>query len=422
MRSLRIILFLAGKQLRVLSRMRAILAVIFLPGMVLYTVFTLIFAGPAGRPFRVAVVDLDGSPESARLIEMLEKNNVKVIRTDGEGPDDPLLTVETARHRIRKKGEFRVALVIPEGFSKAPNTLTGETHQGVQLHFDETQEMEVQVVAGMVQMAAGRALFKRFEKLLPRGGTSGDAGDESPSAPEEGSPGPESSVHDEPAVDSGMLIKIEKHGLAPQRMQIASKHTFLAGLVPLFLLFGATGAARGLLEELHSGEIRRLLAAPILPAHVLLGQLLSALVVAMLQCYVMYVYAWLVFGVAIWEIASGLLVLTLATCLATTAFGMLMASLCSTCEQLDGLGTMVILAMSAVGGSMVPRFVMPAYMQSFGLFTINGWAYDGFVALIRHEGFAGIWPSCLVLTGIATACATTGSIILARRLRGGPGS
>jgi ABC-2 type transport system permease protein len=98
-----------------------------------------------------------------------------------------------------------------------------------------------------------------------------------------------------------------------------------------------------------------------------------------------------------------------------------MASLCSTCEQLDGLGTMVILAMSAVGGSMVPRFVMPAYMQPLGLFTINGWAYDGFVALIRHEGFAGIWLSCLVLICIASACATTGSIILARRLRRGPG-
>jgi ABC-2 type transport system permease protein len=422
MRSLRIILFLAGKQLRILSRMRAILAVIFLPGIVLYTVFTLIFAGPAGRPFRVAVVDLDNSPESARLIEMLEKNNVKVVRTENEEADGPPLTVETARYCIRKKGRFRVALVVPAGFSEAPNVLSGEAHQGIQLHFDETQEMEAQVVAGIVQMAAGRALFAHFENLLPSVETTTDAGQESPSAPEERHPGADTSDQDQSSADAGMLIKIEKHGLAPQRMKIAAKHTFLAGLVPLFLLFGSTGAARGLLEELHSGEIRRLLAAPILPAHILLGQLLNALVVAMLQCYVMYIYAWLVFDVAIWEITGGLLLLTVATCLATTAFGMLMASLCSTCEQLDGLGTMVILAMSAVGGSMIPRFVMPAYMQSLGLFTINGWAYDGFVALIRHEGLAGIWPSCLVLTCIAAACATVGSIILTKRLRRGPGS
>lgn len=404
MRSIRIILYLAGKHLLILSRMRAIVAVIFLPGIVLYTVFTLIFQGPAGRPFRVAVIDHDNTPASSTLIDMLSKNNVVVIRTEDERPDGPPLTVESARRLIRKKGKFRVALVIPEGYSEAPNVMSGASHQGLELHYDETQDMEAKVVTGMVQMAAGRALFERFEALLDTSSASAD------------------SEQDASAKKSGMLIEIHRHGLSPERMVIAAKHTFLAGLVPLFLLFGATGAARGLLEELHSGEIRRLLAAPIQPAHILLGQMLSAMAVAMLQCFVMYGYAWLVFGVAIWHIAVGLLVLTLATCLSTVAFGMLMASLCSTCDQLDGLGTMVILAMSAIGGSMVPRFVMPAYMQPLGLFTINGWAYDGFIALIRNEGFAGIWLPCLVLVLVATGCATLGSILLTRRLRAGPGN
>ena len=112
--------------------------------------------------------------------------------------------------------------------------------------------------------------------------------------------------------------------------------------------------------------------------------------------------------------------LTLATCLATTAFGMFLAAFCRTSEQLDAFGTMIIMAMSAVGGSMVPRFVMPQYMQPLGLFTINGWSYDGFIALIRNEGLAGIAIPCLVLVGIATGCATIGSIVLTRRLRGQP--
>lgn len=404
MRSLRIILVLAGKHLRVLSRMRAILAMIFLPGIVLYTIFTWIFAGPAGRPFRVAVVDLDDTPASRRLVDMLEKNHVVVIRTENEDPDGPPLTVETARYQIRKKGKFRVALVIPEGFSLAPNILSGDEHEGVQLHYDETQEMEAQVVGGMVQMAAGRALFHQFRKTLSPDESSSDPADPDP-----------------PDADTSLLIRIERHGLIPSRMEIASKHTFLAGLVPMFLLFGSTGAARGLLEEIHSGEIRRLLAAPISPVHILLAQMLNALVLGVLQCTAMYLYAWAVFGVAIWQIAGGLVVLTLATCLATTGFGMLMASLCSTSEQLDSLGTMVILAMSAVGGSMVPRFVMPPFMQNMGLFTINGWSYDGFIALIRNEGLAGAWLPCLVLVCIAAACATAGSAILTRRLRAGPG-
>ena len=88
MRSLRIVFFLAGKQVRILLRMRAVLAVIFLPGVVMYAVFTLIFSGPAGvsRPFRVAVVDQDDTAESRRLIETLSKHNVVVIRTEDEEP------------------------------------------------------------------------------------------------------------------------------------------------------------------------------------------------------------------------------------------------------------------------------------------------------------------------------------------------
>lgn len=404
MRSLRIILVLAGSHLRVLSRMRAIVAVLILPGIVLYTIFTLIFAGPAGRPFRVAVVDLDQTPASRKLVEMLKANDVIVVRREDDNPDRPLLTVETAKASIRRKGLYRVAVVIPRGYSAAPDMLSRSKHKGVDLYFDETQPMEAKIVTGLLQMAAGRALFERFGAMLNL--------DEESSQSQQGN-----TAHEQ---HERMLIKVNRKGVSIKRMSIAAKHTFLAGLVPMFILFGGTGAARGLLDALRDGEIRRLLAAPIQPYHILLGQMASALVVAMIQCYAMYTYAWLVFGVAIWAISGGLLVLTLATCLATTAFGMFLAAFCRTSEQLDAFGTMIILAMSAVGGSMVPRFVMPSYMQPLGLFTINGWSYDGFIALIRNEGFPGIALPCLVLVAIAAGCATVGSIVLTRRLRAQP--
>jgi ABC-2 type transport system permease protein len=403
MRSLRIILVLAGKQLRILARMPALLLVVFLPGIVMYSVFTEIFSGPAGvgRPFRAAVVDLDDTPQSRELIESLAKCNVTTVRTENEEPAGRPLTVESATHQIRKEGKYRVALVIPKGFSQAPSTLNGEVHKGVRLIYDETQPMEAEAVTGLLQLAVGRLLFEGAFKQL---------GNEEPGNKRETEDGPI------------RLIAVEKTGVAIERMQIAAKHTFLAGVVPLFLLFASMGAARGLLEELHGGGIRRLLAAPISPAHVLLGQQCYALILAMLQCTVMYLYAWLVFGVAIWAIAGGLFALTVATCLACTGFGMLMASLCRTGEQLDAIGTTVILAMSAIGGSMVPRFIMPAFMVKLGLFTINGWSYDGFIALIRNEGFAGIAPACIVLLAIAAGCAAVGSLLLARRFRMGTGA
>ena len=375
--------------------MPGILLVIFVPGIVMYSVFTKICEGPAGRPFKVAVIDRDDSAESHKLVEALEKSNVTVIR-EVEGVR---LTEDAAREQIRDDGKFRVALVIPEGFSLAPNVMSGPAHKGVQLIHDETQAMEADAVLGMIQMAAGRRLFQQFTAVRRNLSEPDDAPSD-----------------DAPA----MLIKVEKVGVAIHRMQIAPKHVFLAGIVPMFLLFGAAGAARGLLEEIERGEITRLRVAPISAVHIIFGNLLSMHVVSMLQCYSMYVFAWLVFGVRIWDITIGLFILTLFTALATTAFGLLLGALCRTTQQLDAIGTIVILAMSAIGGSMVPRWVMPEFMQTLGLFTINGWAYDGFISLIRNEGFAGIRNPCLVLWAISAACAAIGSLMLNRRLRALP--
>ena len=41
--------------------------------------------------------------------------------------------------------------------------------------------------------------------------------------------------------------------------------------------------------------------------------------------------------------------------------------------------------MSAVGGSMVPRYVMSESMKQLGKFTFNGWALDGFQKIFWYD-------------------------------------
>jgi ABC-2 type transport system permease protein len=405
MRDARIIVTIAWKHFRILSRSRATLAVIFLPGIVLYTIFTQIFAGPAGRPFKVAVIDRDGSAAAAALIDTLAEQRVKIITTRNEQPDGEPLTEESACESIRRDGKFRVALVIPPGFGEAPNVLSGQRHRGIVMYFDETQETEAEIVTGLVQMAAGRNVFEQMFGLKRSG--RGEADADAPSA---------ATSPAQPA-QPRVLIDVDRRGVAIRRMVVASKHTFLAGIVPMFLLFLSAGAGRGLLDEITSGTIRRQLAAPIHPAHIVLGQQVFAVTLGIVHCYVMYLYAWAVFGVAIWDMTAGLFVLTVATCMATTGFGILLGALSRTGEQLDSIGTMANLAMSAIGGSMVPRWIMPEFMQKLGLLTINGWSYDGFIGLIRNEGLTGTLRETGVLLGMAALFATAGCVLLTRRLR-----
>jgi ABC-2 type transport system permease protein len=77
---------------------------------------------------------------------------------------------------------------------------------------------------------------------------------------------------------------------------------------------------------------------------------------------------------------------------------------CRTRAQLGALSTLVILVMSAVGGSMFPRFLMPEAMQKAGLLTINAWAIDGFTKVFwRDQPVSDLWPQVMVLLTVGVA-------------------
>ena len=78
------------------------------------------------------------------------------------------------------------------------------------------------------------------------------------------------------------------------------------------------------------------------------------------------------------------------------------ATLARSRAQLSGFSTLLILSMSALGGSMFPRFLMSETMQQFGLLTFNAWALDGYLKVFwRDAPLWQLWPQVAVLIGIA---------------------
>jgi ABC-2 type transport system permease protein len=91
---------------------------------------------------------------------------------------------------------------------------------------------------------------------------------------------------------------------------------------------------------------------------------------------------------------------------------MLLASMCRTRAQLGAVSTLLILTMSALGGSMFPRNLMPLAMQKAGMFTINAWAIDGFTKVFwRDLPVSALGPQIAVLLGVGTVL-----FVIARRL------
>jgi ABC-2 type transport system permease protein len=95
---------------------------------------------------------------------------------------------------------------------------------------------------------------------------------------------------------------------------------------------------------------------------------------------------------------------------------MLLAALAPTAAAANGMGTLLILTMSAVGGAWWPTSFMPQFMQQFSKFTIVYWSIEGFLCVL--------WANCntralLPVLGILLAFAAAANTISIWRFRHG---
>jgi ABC-2 type transport system permease protein len=191
---------------------------------------------------------------------------------------------------------------------------------------------------------------------------------------------------------------------------------YAAGIGVMFLLFSSVGGAGGaLLDEAETGTLERLLSTNLGMTGVLIGKWIFLALVGCAQLTVMFLWGRVVFGLPLFSHLPGFGVMTIATASAAAALGLVLATLARSRAQLSGFSTILILTMSALGGSMFPRFLMSENMQKVGLLTFNAWALDGYLKVFwRQAAVWELWPQVLVLAGLTAAFLSTARI-LARR-------
>ena len=210
----------------------------------------------------------------------------------------------------------------------------------------------------------------------------------------------------------GGIIAVKTRTVVGENKNNPSLSFEAAAIGVMFLLFTASGSAGALLDEAESGALDRVLSSRVNMNGLLAGKLVFNILLAFTQLTVMFLWAWAVFKIDFFSHIPGFVVMGLVTSFAVAAFGMLLASICRTRAQLGALSTLLILIMSAIGGSMFPRFLMPEAMQNAGLWTINAWAIDGFEKVFwRDLPVTALWQQVSVLLAIGIVL-----FALARRL------
>lgn len=186
---------------------------------------------------------------------------------------------------------------------------------------------------------------------------------------------------------------------------------YAAGIAVMFLLFGASSGGGALLEERENQTLDRLLTTGLTMDQLLLGKWCYLTVLGIVQTTIMFTWGQAVFGIDLLGHLDGFLIMTTVTAGADAAFGLLLATLCRTRGQLNGLSVVAVLSMSALGGSMVPRYVMSQSLRDAGLWTFNAWALDGYDKVFwRQLPVSELWPqmSVLMLCGAVFLVAARG--------------
>ena len=101
----------------------------------------------------------------------------------------------------------------------------------------------------------------------------------------------------------------------------------------------------------------------------------------------------------------GIFILTLATAIAATGYGVLVGTLASTEQQGAIMGSLSVLLLSALGGVWVPAYIMPEVMRTISSFSPLNWSLEGFYKLfLRGAGASAILINAgkLLVFGLAS--------------------
>jgi ABC-2 type transport system permease protein len=139
-------------------------------------------------------------------------------------------------------------------------------------------------------------------------------------------------------------------------------HSF-TGMGVQFILFMGIEAGVMLLQQRQRGLWKRLRAAPVSRSMLLSSRAVSAALSALVIMAVLFTFARVVFGVKVEGSLLGFLLVCLSFALMTAAFGLVVAAYGRTPEATRPLAIFVTLIMVMLGGSWVPSFLFPAWLD-----------------------------------------------------------
>ena len=185
--------------------------------------------------------------------------------------------------------------------------------------------------------------------------------------------------------------------------------------IPAWSLFGmffiVVPLSSLIIQERQQGIILRLAVAPVSSFSLISSRFIAFVFINLLQLFLMLlvgIYIMPLFGLASLNLMGHLsTVLLIGICSATaaTSFGFLIGTFTKTIEQASALGPMLIVIAAAIGGIMLPTYLMPDRLQTLSQYSPLYWGQNAFIdVLVRQVNFVTLLPSLIKLIIFSIFC------------------
>lgn len=178
----------------------------------------------------------------------------------------------------------------------------------------------------------------------------------------------------------------------PTSVQPTSVQQNVPAWLVFAMFFSVVPLSNTLITERQQGTLRRLRTLPISPFLPIIGKLIPYFVINQIQVLLMLavgIYLMPLLGadrLTPGDSVAGLALMAGSLSVAALGYGMLIAVLARTTDQATTLGGVGNILLAALGGVMVPRFVMPEAMQHIADFSPMAWGLEGFLDIFLRAG------------------------------------
>jgi ABC-2 type transport system permease protein len=370
-------LFVAWVELKRFGADRGALAFSIALPIALFALMYGVFGGGTSFSATASMVDLDGGPVAAKLLDHVSAVDGLTVEMLTEAEADSALD----RSRIL------TAVFIPSGFSgkleagEPASVLFKRRGSG-----GETGQIVSQIVQGAAQDIASE-----FEiRELVRGQLDGTG------VPEAQIERTVSALLDEAKTTPAVTVERRTVGEEEDPLD-----RLIPGVLTMFLMFAATMSAASIIVERRTGTLERLLTTRLSANQLFVGKFLASVGRAMAQALILLSLAFVVLRVGDAAAFAQVVVFSLLVAAAVSSLGLVVAGMARTQEQATWGSVFLTMTMTVFSGTFV-SVGETGVLAFLSKLTLNKYAIDGIHGIISgNAGLAGQGTEAAILGGIA---------------------